>query len=156
MDWKDKVSGYEDAYKNAPADDFGNLPDGLYQASIEALVCGQTKDGDPMVQAKMRVSVGPSKGRMIFKNWLLTAPERVEWLAKDIRRMEVDIASLSELEEHAADFEGLTLDIKLQTKGEFQNAYIMRRVRGVSGEVEAPKGKAAPKSVPPKGDDFPF
>lgn len=114
------------AFANAPvpANDSGRLPDGMYQAEVvKCEVRESPKTGEPYLAWDLRVKDGQYAGRMIFRRNQLR-DENMPYLKKDLAAAGLELKSLPELPEAAQDLAGRILDVKLVTKGPYQNCYI--------------------------------
>lgn len=108
-----------------PVDDGGKLPDGMYQAEITS--CGvvpSKSTGNPQLSWELRIVNGNYAGRTVRRFNQLTTEQNLMYLKKDLASAGMQLGSLPELPEAAQDLVGRILDVKLVTKGEYQNCYL--------------------------------
>jgi hypothetical protein len=115
------------AYAEAqpPVDDGGKLPDGMYQAEIVGCAVLPSKTtGEPYLSWELRIVSGNYVGRTIRRFNQIRTEQNLMYLKKDLASAGMQLASLPELPEAAQDLVGRILDVKLVTKGDYQNCYI--------------------------------
>jgi len=123
-DWlNQRAAAYAEA--QAAADNNGKLPDGMYQAEIISCAVLPSKNtGEPYLLWELRIGTGNYTGRTIRRFNQLRTDQNLWYLKKDLASAGMQLGSLPELPEAAQDLVGRILDIKLVTKGEYQNCYI--------------------------------
>ncbi len=106
-----------------PAAFDGKVPEGKYTARIERAYFRNAKStGAAMLSWELQIT-GPShEGRKVFRNNMLSRPENLAWLKKDLRTCGIQIAKLSELDLN--DLIGLELDVQVKHNGDNQNVYL--------------------------------
>jgi hypothetical protein len=146
MSIKDKLKDMDEQFASAPDSDDVKLPDGVYASVVESVEIGESDKGDVVVIIHVVITGGPHDGRKQQRRHYLDGAEKVAWLKKDLVRMGVDVASmrLSDLPGIVDELAGIAVEVKLLTKGQYQNLYIQRRLG------------AAEKAAEKKQDDFPF
>ena len=131
MSWETReyLNQGQDAYANAqaPSRDVESIPDGMYTAEITECSIGESKkDGTPFLLWALRITDGKYAGRFVkrFNQIRIDRPETMGFLKADLAAAGMQLERLPDLPEACADLVGRILDIKLHTKGMYQNCYI--------------------------------
>jgi len=114
--------------KKPQAGEFENLPDGKYQARIDSIRFGHTKEtAKPMFSWDM-VLVSSHAGRHIFHNRVMASADNVKWAKQDFANLDLQAESINELTDKLDEILDAIIEIQLKTKGQYQNCYINKVV----------------------------
>lgn len=101
------------------------IPDGNYVATIEDASMVRSKKDRPMLRLRLKIRAGDHKGRICFRNDLLTAEGRnLEFLKRDLTICGLGDVKPSELANHLSRLKGLAVGITRKSG----NTYINRLV----------------------------
>lgn len=124
--------------------EFGDVPDGIYQVSVDKIQLTKSKAGTPMLKWQFRI-LGPTcRKRKLFKNSVIT-PSSLAYLKKDLTMAGLHLEKLSDLEDRLGELLDVQLEIKKVKKGEYDNIWINKQI-----EVDDPDAPGATSS------DLPF
>ena len=72
--WNQEFGGKQavDELKNAAANEYNEVPDGIYMCKLEKLELAESKTGKPMVKGMFRIKEGEHKKQCIFLNQVFT------------------------------------------------------------------------------------
>lgn len=116
------------AYASAtpPANDTtAAIPDGMYTAEItECAVQESKKDGSPYLFWALRITEGQQVGRVVKRFNQLATEQNFGFLKADLAAAGMQLANLPDLPDVCGDLIGRIVEIKLATKGTYQNCYI--------------------------------
>jgi hypothetical protein len=105
------------------------VPDGPYQVRVVKAELGRTQERNvPILKWQLRVLSGPHAKRLIFRHNLIESKENVKWLKQDLHTAGLDLTKLHELADRINELFGVTLDVKVTTKGQFTNVFLLRRI----------------------------
>lgn len=123
-----------------------SVPDGKYQARVEGLEIVRAKSsGNPMLKWKLRI-VGPHHiGRMLWRNSVLSIPENMKWVKKDLLTVGLRLEKFSDLPQHLGEVVGVIVEVTKSTKNERENIFFNKRVQ----TEDAPAGVADASDVLP-------
>ena len=108
--------------------EFENLPDGKYQAKIESIRFGHTKEkGLPMFSWDL-ILVSSHAGRHIFHNRVMSSADNVKYAKQDFTNVGLHANSINELTDKLDEILDAVIEIQLKTKGQYQNCYINKVV----------------------------
>ena len=155
---------FDNAFRNAKptaANDPDAVPDGKYNAEIEAAEFTLTKEKrSPMLSWRFRILDGEYKGEAIFKNSVIASDQQAEFLASDLFRCGLKLNSLTELPENAWKLVGVNVRLLKKTKANptdaskpYVNIYINSRIVdspvSASGVTDAdmPENNGMPKGA---------
>lgn len=141
FDFAGELAQFDGDFAKAPVADDGKIPDGKYQVRIQdaQLTRSQTTQA-PMLKFKLRVE-GPSHiGRVLWRNSVI-ASDKLEYLKKDLLRVGLTLAKLSELPSMLSTVKGVLIEVTTKTNGDYQNIYIDKRINEAGGNFA---GGAAP------------
>lgn len=151
------LSAFDSQYEAAkpPENNFANLPDGRYQATIEKLELSEAKSGNPMFKFTFNIAAGEHAGRKLFKNSVVTNAT-LDFVKKDFSLLGHD-GKLSDLQnpEVRMRFIDMMVEVYQKTKGEDDqgrpnvNVYINKRVNFDGSAASGPAVSAG-------GDKPPF
>ncbi len=153
---RSELAAYDEKWKDIEINEgsYENLPDGKYQVAVEEVSLEYSKASNrPQVKWKLRVLVGEYKGHPIYRYNGIENYDQVTYLKKDLHTCGLDLEKLSDLEDRMYELIGVTLEVQLKTKGEFQNCYFNKRLNlsaPVSGE------RVASDIAKSLDDDVPF
>ena len=123
------LSSFDADFAAAEAPDFEELPDGKYQVKIDKAVLTQTRSsGEPMIRWELVVISGEQEGRRIFKNAVFTQTA-LPFIKADLKRLEIEVASLKELPARLPDVLDKTLEVTIKTNGDHHNCYFNKVLR---------------------------
>jgi hypothetical protein len=108
-----------------PASDMATIPDGMYTAEIvECSVQESRKDGSPYLFWLLRITDGQYQGCTVKRFNQLATEQNLSFLKADLTAAGMTLTNLPDLPECAGDLVGRIVDVKLQTKGTYQNCYL--------------------------------
>lgn len=138
IDFGAELAAFDADFAKAPSDaGDGKIPDGKYQMRVQdATMSHAQTSGAPMLKLKLRVEGPQCVGRIVWRNSVIAA-DKIEYLKRDLVRLGVVLAKLSELPSRLPDMKGVLIEITAKTNGEFQNFYIDKRVAEVGGSGAA-------------------
>jgi hypothetical protein len=115
------------------------VPDGKYQARVEGLEIVRAKtSGNPMLKWKLRI-VGPHHiGRVLWRNTVLSVPDNMKWVKRDLLTVGLKLEKFSDLPEHIHEAMGVIVEISKQTKNERENIFLNKRVLTADPMAGAP------------------
>lgn len=112
------LAQYDQEYEKVKANDFGQIPDGLYNAEVESSGWKKTKSkGDNMYAWKLRIFGGEQEGRFLFVNDVISSEDPARGLGQlkgHLETMGICVASLTEL--RPADLEGRKVLVNVKNK----------------------------------------
>jgi hypothetical protein len=113
--------------------EFEPVPDGSYQVNTEKAELKRSKDaGNLMLTTTLKI-LGPTHaGRLLFRRNMLQTAENLSWLKTDLAKYGIRLGKLSELPDRLRDLLDVRLNVKVVTKGEFQNVYLQSAIDGTS------------------------
>jgi hypothetical protein len=137
LDQFDKA--YDDAEVN---NEFAPVPDGTYQVFVDEVTMKETKKEPkrPMLSWKFQIVSGSQKGRFLFKNTVVSIESKDEtqrslsFIKTDLSICGVELEKFSDIASRLGDLLNANLEVKVSTKGEYQNIYLQKMI-DVSGEV---------------------
>jgi len=149
-DIEDELAELEDQWDDAEEMEFGDVPDGRYQASVTGVEVAHSKSsGRLQINVEFTILSGEFRNRKLFEHWGLDTPEGISWAKTYLARMGLT-CSMKELADKLEELKGTAVEVNVKTKGDFQN------VRPTK-EIEAPEEGAAAPDVsdfdPDDGDD---
>lgn len=120
---------FDDSYEPPAADegDFQEPPDGDYDAVIESVELTRAKfSGKPMLKWTLQIDGPKHVGRKLFRNNMLVTAENVQWAAKDLRKVGLELRKPSDLQKDGfLDLlEGIRVAVRKVTRGDFYSTYI--------------------------------
>lgn len=121
------LSAFDDDYEGAEAPRFEEVPDGRYQVRVQRVELATSQKGDPLLKWDLLVIAGPSEGRHIFKNSVITHAS-LPFVKGDLQTLGVRLAKFSDLPDHLDALLDQTLEVTKRTKGEYANVYFNRRL----------------------------
>jgi hypothetical protein len=136
------LSSFDADFSAAPEEQSSeSVPDGKYQARIEGLEIVRAKtSGNPMLKWKLRI-VGPTHiGRVLWRNTVLSVPENMKWVKKDLLTVGLRLAKFSDLPQHVHEVLGAIVEISKQSKNERENIFLNRRVQTSDAPVATAAG----------------
>lgn len=125
---------WQAAQKAAQESSFGSkVPDGRYIAQIVGAEVGESQSsGRLQVAWEYCILEGEHAGEIVRDYDGLETQENLVWLARKLDRLGYETASISfeELEDVLRDCveSRITVQLRLKTKGEYQNAYVDQRL----------------------------
>lgn len=125
------LAQFDDVYEGADVSDggFEPVPDGTYQARVEAVELTRTQKGNPKLKWTLEI-VGPThQGRLLWRHNQLGSDENVRWLKKDLWACDVKLERTSELPANMGRLLDIHLEVVKKTRGEYDSVYINKRIR---------------------------
>jgi hypothetical protein len=144
---------YDEEFASADPDMGGeavDLPDGKYQMVVERAELQRSSKDNPMLVWRMRVTGPRYAGAKHWHRNMLMSRKNIEWLKHDLVVAGLELEKLSDLPNRTDELTDVMLEVQLKTKGDMQNSFINKRVRGAEGAQSASAGTAG------DDDDFPF
>ena len=160
-DYSNELSQFDSLWPTIPDND--DLPDGVYQASIDSVSIGRSKgSGRLQLEWSLVVIEGDYRGRWIFRYSGLGSEENLRFLKKDLTKCGVSLDRISDLQHRLRDLLDVVVEVELKTKAsngkQYQNSYIVRRLGvyedPVLTDTKKGKGKGKPKAT--MGNEIPF
>lgn len=157
MNWKDYLSKFKQAYKDADVSDtYDELPDGEYTVRVERVELKESKSGRPMLEWEFIVHEGKFAGRHEWKYNMLDHVDNIQWLKKDLFRAGLDLEDITQLEESLPLLIDRLLKIEVKTKranngNQYRNVYIKKHL-----ETYKPQTNGANPSNPFADDGKPL
>ncbi len=143
---------YDKEFASAEPDmgsDAVDLPDGKYQMIVERVEQQRSSKDNDMLVWRMRVTGPRYAGAKHWHRNMLMSRKNIEWLKHDLVVAGLELEKLSDLPNRIDELTDVMLEVQLKTKGDMQNSFINKRVRGGEGAQKASDGAAG-------DDDFPF
>jgi hypothetical protein len=133
VDVEAELKELESAWDEAEdkGDSFGDIPDDVYQAKVSKATIGKSQSSGRMqVAFEFTIISGEFKNR---KKWAydgLETKENMDYLKTRLARLGVDVKKLkiSDLPEALESILGTTCEIKVKTRGDFQNTYVQKQI----------------------------
>lgn len=156
FDWAKIDKGWSEAAESkegsSGTSNFEPVPDGPYAVVIDKAEFKNSKAGNPYLNLILVVQSGPHEGRWLFKRCMLSTPQNMTFLKKDLAVCGVKVPDrISEL-----NLESL-LDRKLKvtkkTKDDFENIYFDNLIENFD---MTPKQGATDLAKKLKDDVLPF
>jgi hypothetical protein len=125
------LTEFDDDFAEAPIEEraFDEVPDGKYQVNVEKVGLVRAKtSGNPMLRWELRVLAPTCQGRFLFRHNVLATRENLKWLKNDLHVCGLDLAKVSELQDHLGKLLDVKLEVTKRTKGENTNVYFNRRI----------------------------
>jgi hypothetical protein len=133
------LTSFDDEFSTAEAPEYGEVPDGNYQARIESVRLESSQKGVPMIKFDLEVLSGSQAGRRIFKNSVITQAS-IPYVKGDLKTLGIELSKFSELSGRLEELLDVTLEVTKRTRGDYTNVYFNRRIRlaaASNGEVPA-------------------
>lgn len=126
------LKGLENYWNEAKVEpkEYGNLPDGAYQARVESCRLTETKENKtPMIAWDLMV-VSPlsQEGRHIFHNRVIRDVESAKWAKQDFINLGVPADTMDQLIDNLETVLDCVVELQLKTKGEYQNCYLNKNL----------------------------
>jgi len=116
--------------------DFEEVPDGRYQVIVEKVEMARSKQTNtPMLKWQLKILGPHCAGRYLFRNNMIASHENLKWLKTDLVLCGLQLEKLSDLPHRLNELLDVTLEVKKQTREEYQNIYFQRRI-----QVDVPAG----------------
>ena len=139
------LAEYDDEYVQHEVNEeqFESIPDGKYQAQVEAVELTRTMKGDPMLKWTLKV-VGPSHaGRKLWRNNVMASPENRSWLKKDLYACGLRLERLSELPANLDRLLDIRLEVTKKTRRgddgkEYESVFINKRLKTAEEALAEP------------------
>jgi hypothetical protein len=136
------LAQFDNEFAEAKVEDrqFGEVPDGNYQVSVERVELTHAKSsGNPMLRWSLRILAPAFAGRLLFRNNVMASPQNVKWLKNDLHICGLDLPKLSELPAHLDRLLDVKLEVTKRTKGDSESVYFNRRIalESVGGKTTA-------------------
>jgi hypothetical protein len=138
------LSAFDDDFATAEAPSLDEVPDGKYQARIDAVRLDRSHKGDPMIKWDLIVISGALTGRHIFKNAVVT-PASLPFVKGDLTTLGLELPKFSDLSHRLDELLDITLEVTKRTRGDYSNVYFNKR-------FQVPNGEAPPRT--PEGTPF--
>jgi hypothetical protein len=118
----------DETFAAAPDED-APVPDGDYEVVVERVELKRSKaSGSRMLEWEFRI-IGPScSGRKVWKYSLLETADQMAFLKRDLRKAGLALEKLSNLPSRLPELLDLRIEIRKQTRDEYENLYIRRRL----------------------------
>ena len=108
--------------------DFDEVPNGAYQVRVHKVQLTTSQAGNDVLNWQFKI-IGPKHaGRLILRSNVMTTHANREWLVNDLHRCGLKITQLEELPPRLGELLDVCLEVKKETKGEYSNVYINRRI----------------------------
>jgi hypothetical protein len=121
------LSIYDDDYDEAEIID-NNTPDGIYQVYVDEVVMKETKESkEPMLAWKLKIINGKREGCFIFKNSVVK-DTTLGFIKTDLSICGLTLSKFSEIYLSLESLLRTQLEIKVVTKGEYQNIYFQKKL----------------------------
>ena len=117
---------WNDAYKEATTEGFGDLPDGSYRVIVDEVELKKTKKTNAdMLTWKLKVAgdEGAYAGRIIFHNRVIASAENAGFLKKELVCCGMVIDDLDTLQSRLGELLDLVLDIQIKTRSKDGQSY---------------------------------
>lgn len=137
------LRGFDDDFQSAEAPSHDEVPDGKYQARIDAVRLDRSRKGDPMIKWDLIVIAGPQTNRHIFKNSVIT-PAALPFVKGDLKTLGLELAKFSDLGHRLDELLDVTLEVTKRTRGEYTNVYFNRRFQVPHSDVPPPTPEGTP------------
>ena len=123
------LSKYNDDYDRAEVQEFGDVPDGTYQVSVEKAQLKETnKEKKPMLSWQLDILNGPQRGRKLFCNNVIASEKGIQWLKTNLAICGVELGQLTDLEARLEDLIGVTLEVKQTTRDKNSNVWFQKQI----------------------------
>jgi hypothetical protein len=122
------LTAYDDDFTSAETRSGEEVPDGKYQARIDAVRLERSQKGDPMIRWDLIVLSGPHAGRHIFKNSVI-APAALPFVKGDLKTIGMVLIRFSDLAGRLEELLDVTLEVTKRTRGDYTNVYFNRRIQ---------------------------
>lgn len=132
------LSAFDEEFSAAEAPTSAEeIPDGKYQARIDAVRLDRSQKGDPMIKWDLIVIAGQHTGRHIFKNSVITPPS-LPYVKADLKTLGMELARFSDLANRLEELLDVTLEVTKRTRGEYSNVYFNKRIQIAGGGAVTP------------------
>lgn len=135
------LAQFDDDFEKAAVEEreFEEPPDGKYQVIVDRVEMARSQTANnPMLKWQLKI-IGPRcAGRILFRNNMIVSPENIKWLKNDLFICGLELQKLSDLPGRLGELLDVTLEVKKQTRGEYSNIYLQRRI-----QIDVPPGLAA-------------
>ena len=121
---------YDDDYAAADVqpNQFDEVPDGKYQIKVEKVELVRTQNGAPMLKWHLRVLGPQHRGRMMFRNNVMSSSETIKFLKADLLACGLELGKLSDLPSRLGELLDVALEVTKKTRGEYANVYLNKRI----------------------------
>lgn len=136
---REELRSYDEQFQEAPADDESAvLPDGAYQVFVEYAYLDRSYKGTMMLKWRLRI-IDPVEyaGRPIWRTHFIDGSDNLRRLKSDLYLVGLKIKLISELPDQLRRLRDVVLEIRLRTRGEFQNVYFQKRLDGPDPDATA-------------------
>lgn len=135
---EEELADLESAWDEAEEKSGGEITDGTYQARVTGAKIGKSKaSGRLQVAWEFTIISGEFKNRKAWTYSGLETKENLGWLKTMLARLKLSIPKkLTDLPEILEAAIGLTAEIRLKTKGDFQNLHVQKLIDVDGEEVE--------------------
>lgn len=135
------LARFDDDFAAAPVEEkeFGDIPDGKYRVAVDRVEIATTKRSKtPALKWRLRIFDGQYRGRILFRTSVLSSPQTIAWLKRDLHLCGVDLQKFSELPSELERLLDVELEVTKRTKGDFENVYFNKRLDGGSARPSGP------------------
>jgi hypothetical protein len=125
------LASFEGRFAGAQArtNEYEPLPPGRYQVCVEGVeVTRARSSGTPMLKWRLRVISPNYRGRIIWKNNLMSTESNFSWLKFDLGVCGLTLAKLSDLQANLGKLINVKLEVSLRRNGEFENVYFAKQI----------------------------
>ena len=147
------LAQFDDDFVSADVEekDFEAVPDGKYQVKVDRVELTRSEtSGNPMLKWALKI-LGPThKGRLLWRNNVISSKDNVKWLKQDLYTCGLQMDKLSDLPGKLETLLDVGLEVTKRTKNEFENIYFNRRI------VLSDEDAAAPSAGHDVDDMIPF
>lgn len=150
MDVKDRLKEMDGQHRPEEVPDMGSkVPDGTYQVRLDKMYITESKSsGRLQTVLEFEVIAGTYAFRRVWKYAGMETVEQLDYLTNDLRRLGIEHFTWSTVETQFIKVVDKVYEIKLQTKGEFQNLYIVRALKNEDFASDVAKGNDPDDDVP--------
>jgi hypothetical protein len=139
-DIANELAGYQGDFDAAQAPEGGavggKIPDGDYQATIRKVeLIRSKKNGKLNLRWRLRV-IGPRCPGAELTKWNgFDSAEKLGYLKKDLAICGLQVPALAKLEAILPDLDGKTVEVHVETNGQYQNVYLNSCAAGAPPDV---------------------
>lgn len=120
-------------------DQFGDIPDGTYQVKITKATINKSQSSKRLqISWEFTIISGDLKNRKKFAHDGLETKENMDYVKTRLARLGVDVegTKLGDMPEILESVIGKTCEIKVKTRGDFQNAYVQKLIELEEGDED--------------------